>query len=256
MAAPNGPPRNPLVSSGQTILFLGDHTSPDAPGYVSLVREVVGRFHPELDLRLISAGSPGQSAAGLRSDAMMQLLTSSRPDWLVIGLGLADALREPAVRRSFEDLARADNDTARAQLDATFGPEIETGPRDSMPAPEIANLEAFAANLHSAVSRLQDAGVHVALLTTILLGNSAEHPANAVVSAYNRAIRDEARASSAVLVDVEAAFRDVFDRAEKYKQKVVLTGRGGELNAQGQALVARALLAGLGLLPSRHGGGR
>ena len=98
--------------------------------------------------------------------------------------------------------------------------------------------------------------MHVALLTAILVGNRLEHPVNRVVSAYNRVIRDEARAAGALLVDVEAAFRDVIDRAETYKQKVALTGPGGELNAQGQALVARSLMTALGVLPSGRMRGR
>ncbi|HET9493870.1 MAG TPA: hypothetical protein VFR15_06540, partial [Chloroflexia bacterium] len=67
MAANGGSPSSTPVSPGQTFLFLGDHTSPDAPGYVDLVREILQRFHPELGLRLITAGAPGQSAAGLVS---------------------------------------------------------------------------------------------------------------------------------------------------------------------------------------------
>src|SRR5438034_6940189 len=84
----------PSISPGQSVFFIGDHTTPDDPGYVGIIAGVLARFHPELRLTLISAGSRGQSAAGLRSQAMLEILTTSRPDWLVIGIGLADAMRE------------------------------------------------------------------------------------------------------------------------------------------------------------------
>src|SRR5438105_5994754 len=93
--SPQGSAPYERFEPGQTVLFIGDHTSPDDPGYVGVISTVLGRFHPLLKLNLISAGSRGQSAAGLRSRAMMQILTSSRPDSLAIGLGLADAASEP-----------------------------------------------------------------------------------------------------------------------------------------------------------------
>ena len=254
MAAPGGSPSPLQFTPGQTIIFLGDHTSPDEPGYVSLVREVLQRFYPQLGLRLITAGSRGQSAAGLGSREMMDLLSSARPDWMVIGIGLADALREPAAHRLLEEAARAERDASEPALDDTFGPELRPQPaRQENAATSLVKLDDFAHNLALAVQRLQEAGVRVALLTTIVLGNRIEHPANHVVSAYNRAIREQGEVAGALLVDVERAFRDVIDRAANYKQKVTLTGPGGELNAQGQALIARTLLVAFGLLPSGRG---
>jgi hypothetical protein len=243
----------PLLTPGQTLIFLGDHTSPDHPGYVALLDEVISRFHPELGLRLITAGSPGQSAAGLRSPELLQLLTSARPDWVVAGIGLADAMREPAARRLAEEFNRRQRIESETGLDATFGPEILPRPVDTAPAPALLHIDTFAEDLGMAVKELQDAGVRTCLLTTILLGNSNEHPVNLVVSEYNRAIREQSRAAGALLVDIEAACRDVIDRAANYNQTVALTGPRGELNAQGQALLARCILAAVGVLPS---GGR
>lgn len=255
MAPPGGSPSPLQFTPGQTIIFLGDHTSPDEPGYVSLIREVLQRFYPQLGLRLITAGSRGQSAAGLGSREMMDLLSSARPDWLVIGIGLADALREPAAQRLLEEAAHAERDASENALDDTFGPELRPGParRENAAATSLVKLDDFARNLALALQRLQGAGVRVALLTTIVLGNRIEHPANQVLSAYNRAIREQAEVAGALLVDIERAFRDVIDRAANYKQKVTLTGPGGELNAQGQALIARTLLVAFGILPSGRG---
>lgn len=253
-----GPHNSDLLSPGQSIFFLGDHTSPDAHGYVALMREVVDRFRPELGLRLITAGSRGQSASGLRSPELIQLLASAHPDWVVVGIGLADAMREPVTRRLLEDYRRAEGDVAQSALDATFGSALGAPSGDTIPVaePSLANIAAFSADLRSAVRQLHDAGVSVCLLTAIIVGNSTDHPVNRVIHAYNDAIRGTAQDTKALLVDVEAAFREVVDRAAKYNKTVALTGPGGELNAQGQALVARSLLAALGLLPSGRIRGR
>src|SRR6266540_3767315 len=73
-----GGPRHPF-QQGQTVIFLGDHTSPEHSGYVKVISGVLSRFHQALNLNLISAGSKGQTAAALRSRALLDILTSSRP---------------------------------------------------------------------------------------------------------------------------------------------------------------------------------
>ena len=84
------------------MLFLGDHTSPGDTSYVGIMGGIIARFYPDLHLNLLSSGSPGQTARGLRSAALIEIIVSSKPDWLVIGIGLTDVLREPEVRRHLE----------------------------------------------------------------------------------------------------------------------------------------------------------
>jgi lysophospholipase L1-like esterase len=251
-----GEQRNGL-QPGQTLIFLGDHTSPDNAGYVRVMQDVLSRFHPELAANLISAGSPGQTAAGLRRSEFMQLVTSSKPDWLVIGIGLGDALREPSARRLLDDYRKRQAELEADEAELTFGPEFrvkrsDMGPVSDIgrePEPTLFNLDTFQKDLTAALSELQTAGVRPALLTTIIVGNDLQNPVNGVLKQYNRAIKAAASEQSALLVDVEKAFRDVFDRAANYKQKVSLTGPNGDLNAQGQALLARTLLAAFKVLP-------
>jgi lysophospholipase L1-like esterase len=220
------------------------------------MQDVLSRFHPELRANLISAGTRGQTAAGLRRHELMQIIASSKPDWLVIGVGLGDAMREPAARRLLDDYRKrqAERDEEAEQ---TFGPEFRVKRSDLGPIsdigrdlePELFNLATFKTDLTSALSALQAAGVRPALLTTIVVGNDLQNPVNSVLRLYNRAIREAATDTGALLADVERAFRDIFDRAGNYKQKVALTGPTGDLNAQGQALLARTLLAAFGVLP-------
>src|SRR5205814_5935293 len=99
---------------------------------------------------------------------------------------------------------------------------------------------------------LRASGVRPVLLTTTLVDNDRDNPVNLVLRAYSKAIREAAQEREAPLVDIERAFRDIFDRAANYKQKVALFGADGMPNAQGQSLIARTFLATFGLLPTRE----
>lgn len=237
-------------------MFLGDHTSPDNPGFLRVLGDVLGRFHSELHLNLISAGSSGQTAAGLTSRALLDLLMSSSPDWLVINVGLADALREPGLERLLSRYralaAQADeeNDALGPEhhvRESSLGPRSDSG---VLRETEWARLSIFKSHLADAVRELTGAGIRCILVTTIAVGGNLQHPLNLALKAYSRAIREVATAAGAPVVDVERAFRDVLERATNYKQKVSLADERGEVNQQGQALLARTFLGAFHLLPN------
>lgn len=238
------------------MIFLGDHTSPDEPGFVRVVREVIARFYPQLTLNLITAGSRGQTAAGLRSQKLMDVLLSSRPDWLAINVGLTDVLREPDTRARYEDYIRRKSQVEEGP-DATLGPEyrvrpFDLGPQSDVgkePEPRLERLTTFSADLAAAVTVLQGAGIRPVLLTTVLLGSDLTSPLNVTLRAYSKAIRDVAQERGTALVEIEKAFRDVLDRATNYKQTVSLTDAQGRVNPQGEALIARSFLHTFGILP-------
>ncbi len=242
--------------TGQTVIFLGDHTTPDDPGFVRIVRDVLARFHPQLNLHLISAGTKGQTAHGLRSQALMDILLSSRPNWLGLSLGFGDALREPDARVRYEEYLRRKADSDEGP-DAAIGPEyrispLNLGPVEDVgkePEPQLERLGGFKGDLQGAVSTLLGAGIRPILLTTVVLGSDLSNPLNVTLRAYSRVIREIAAEQGCPLVDVERAFRDVVDRARNYKQSVTLTAPDGSLNPQGEALIARNFLHTFGLLP-------
>lgn len=246
----------PRFSPGETVIFLGDHTSPDHGGYVAVMEQVLSRFHSELRLNLLSAGSKGQTAQGLRSRLLMEILATSHPDWLAIGVGLGDVLREPQMpsllARYQARLANHDD-----MAEATFGPEHRVRGTDLGPSadsgverePQLDRLAAFRADLAAAVAELAASGVRPILLTTVLLGGDLDYPLNSALKLYSKAIRQVASEQGAALVDVEQAYRDLMDRARNYKQMVALTGGDGTLNAQGEALLARTFLQSFDALP-------
>ncbi|HET6313688.1 MAG TPA: hypothetical protein VFH60_07625 [Chloroflexia bacterium] len=244
------------LEPGQTVIFLGDHTSPDDPGFVRVVREVTARFYPHLRPNLITAGSPGQTAAALRSQKLMEVLLSSRPDWLAINLGLADVLREPDTRARYAEYVRRKSQ-AEEGPDATLGPEYRVRPFDlgpesdvgKEPEPRLERLAAFSENLSAAVASFQGAGIRPILFTTVLLGGDLTSPLNVTLRAYSKAIREIAGERDAPLVEIEKAFREVLDRAANYKQSVTLTDAQGRVNPQGEALIARNFLQTFDLLP-------
>jgi hypothetical protein len=175
----------------------------------------------------------------------------------VVGIGLADAMREPAVKRELVEAADAEARRAQAEIDATFGPEFRVRRRDlgpvsdvgPEPEPVIERVDTFQRDLSAALKSFASAGVSLAVLTTALAGSNPHSATNRVLRAYNQAIKAANAETGALLIDVERAFRDVLDRAHTYKQSVALTGITGEANAQGQALLARSVLNGFGLLP-------
>jgi lysophospholipase L1-like esterase len=244
------------IQPGQTLLFLGDHTSPGDTAYVGIMRGIIERFYPDLHLNLLSSGSPGQTARGLRSAALMEIIVSSKPDWLVIGIGLADVLREPEVQRYIE-LEAQPVPRESAEAEATFGPVMSMkgyrlAPVDDVgrkPDPAMHNLESFALDYRAALAQLRKSEVKCAVLTTVLVGNDPNTTVNRVLRSYNRAIRTAAIECEALLVDVEKACKNILDRAVNYKQLVALASASGQINAQGEALLARTTMNAFGILP-------
>ena len=232
-------------------MFMGDHTSPDSEGYVRVIRDVVTRFHPTLRPTLISTGSSEQTARALNSDTLLGILTSSSPTWLVIGIGLADALREPLLGPLSEQFNR--EKAADADADVTFGRELpsngSTPKAGKVDTYHLARLDSFEADLASAVSSFGAAGINPVILTTVLVGPDALHPLNGILSSYNKALRRIAGEFGLPLVDIERAFGDLFARAVQYKQKIAPAGYRGEITPQGEALIARTFLQTFDLLP-------
>lgn len=256
----SSPTPEPGFQPGQTIIFLGDHTSPDDAGYVRVASDVLTRFQPGLRLNLISAGSRGQTASALRSSALLDLLSSSRPDWLCIGLGWADAMKEPGLavsvqeyRRRMSALAESDDSAVGAEYEQRVrGSSAVSASASSMEGdigPELTRLDAFTRDLGDAVQQFQQAGIRCILLTTVIVGSDLRHPISSVLRAYSKVIREVADSRQAALVDVESAFRDVLIRAATYKQRVALATEQGEITHQGQALIARTFLHTFGVLP-------
>jgi hypothetical protein len=265
------PEHKPLVREGDTIVFTGDHITPQEPGYVGVAARVIERFHSRLRLSLVSIGAHHQTPAALRSSGLLDAIRATRAAWLVLAVGLADAFAEPATAEIMEQykrwLASFDEPGSLAigaehrwpNEPETDGEQHEVGAeRDAdlhhPPQPtniRLERLSGFSEDLRALVEEASQAGTRCVLLTTVVVGNDVQHPVNAVLRAYNQELRAIAAGRGLPVVDVEQAFTAVYERAATYKQRVALTIPPATLNPQGEALVARTFLDTMGLLPRR-----
>ena len=85
-------------------------------------------------------------------------------------------------------------------------------------------------------------------LTIPIIGQEDEDHPIPDPGPYNAAILALAARARLPVVDLHRAFYEVYERAGNYKQIVRLSDDGVHPNRQGHALIARALVAQLGLL--------
>ena len=198
------------VQPGQTFLFFGDSITAATPGYLDVLQQVLSHSRPDLGLRLINAGLPGNTVRDLAARLDGDVL-ARRPDWVVICIGAND----------YFGAARG---------------------RGGVP------LAAFDAAYRALVARLQGAGIDPILMTIPVIGSDEEDSPIPDPQAYNAAIRALAQSAGLCLVDIHRAFSAVYERAAQYKQIVSLSTDGIHPNHQGHALIARTLVQQLGLL--------
>jgi lysophospholipase L1-like esterase len=198
------------VQPGQTLLFFGDSITAATPGYLDVLQQVLSHRRPDLGLRLINAGIPGNTIRDLAARLDRDVL-GRHPDWVLICIGANDY----------------------------FGAARGLG---GVP------LAAFEAGYRALVERLQGAGIDPILMTIPVIGSDEEDSPIPDPRAYNAAIKTLAQGAGLRLVDVHRAFYAVYERAAQYKQIVALSTDGIHPNHQGHALIARTLVQQLGLL--------
>ena len=210
-AAPASKEASPLpVQPGQTMLFFGDSITAATPGYLDVLQQVLNHSRPDLGLRLINAGIPGNTIRDLGARLDHDVL-ARRPDWVVICIGAND----------YFGAARGMGGVPLAEFEAAY---------------------------RALVERLQRAGLDPVLMTVPVVGSDEEDSPIPDPHAYNAAIKALAQSAGLRLVDLHRAFYAVYERAAQYKQVVSLSTDGIHPNHQGHALIARTLVQQLGLL--------
>ena len=76
------------VSPGQTMVFLGDSITAADPGFVGVLQQALAHTRPELGLRVIAAGVPGDTVDNLL--ARLPDALAAHPAWVVICIGAND----------------------------------------------------------------------------------------------------------------------------------------------------------------------
>jgi lysophospholipase L1-like esterase len=199
------------LAPGQVFVFFGDSISAP-PSYVNVLDQALAHTRRDLGLRLINAGIPGNTVRDLEARLDRDVL-DHHPTWVPVCIGANDYLW------------------------AAQG------------SPRGVPLDEFIGRYAALLDRLRAAGAGPILLTIPILGRpDDEDDPIPDPGPYNAAILALAARAGLPAVDLHRAFYEVHERAGNYKQVVRLSDDGIHPNHQGHALIARALVAQLGLL--------
>jgi len=199
------------LAPGQSLLFFGDSITAEPSGYVAVLAQALAHTRADLGLRLINAGISGNTVRDLEARLDRDVL-AQHPTYVAICIGANDYLGAAA------------------------------GDPHGVP------LQEFISRYHGLLDRLRAGGVQTVLLTIPISGQDDEDHPIPDPGPYNAAILALAARERLPAVDLQRAFHEVYERAGNYKQIVRLSDDGIHPNRQGHALIARALVAQLGLL--------
>ncbi|HEX6607600.1 MAG TPA: GDSL-type esterase/lipase family protein [Chloroflexia bacterium] len=160
------------VQPGQALLFFGDSITAATPGYLDVLQQVLSHRRPDLDLRLLNAGIPGNTVRDLAARLDRDVL-ARRPDWVVICIGAND----------YFGAARGQGGVPLAEFEAVY---------------------------RALVARLQGAGIDPILMTIPVIGSDEEDSPIPDPRAYNATIKALAQSAGLRLVDIHRAFYAVY----------------------------------------------
>jgi len=82
------------ITSGQTLVCLGDSITQGEPGYVSLLADLAAAKYPERNIKVVNAGIGGHKAPDLLARLEPDVL-AHRPDWVTVNVGINDVWHGP-----------------------------------------------------------------------------------------------------------------------------------------------------------------
>lgn len=142
--------------------------------------------------------------------------------------------------KSDDMLARLDRDVLAKRPDWVT---ISCGMNDVIHGAKGLPLDRYSANMTAIVERCQKAGLKVILFTTSTAG-PGDSAQSKQLGAYSDFVRGLAREKRCVLIDLYPAFVDALRKADTLHG---LTGDGVHMTPEGDQLIARTVLAGIGL---------
>ncbi len=201
------------LAPGDRVVFLGDSITQagDQPGgYVQLIREAVAHEDPAQSITVLGAGISGNKVPDLEARLERDVLAKN-PTLVVIYIGINDVWHSQRGR-------------------GTDKPQYEQG-------------------LRNLIAKITETGSRVVLATPSVIGEKTDgsNPLDEMLDEYADISRRVARETNTPLVDLRRAFLEHLKQHNPDNQeRGVLTGDGVHLNAEGNAFVARTLLAALG----------
>lgn len=205
-----------VFETNQKLVFIGDSITDGerrassaayGEGYVSQVRYLLLARYPQLKLRIVNHGAPGDTSRDLLSRWERDVI-AEQPDWLAVMIGINDVCR-------------------------SFGAYNA----EAVPLPEyMRNLRLLLGQAHSATS------ARLILLTPYMIEPDRRQPMRRQMDCYGQAVRQLAPDFAALLVDTQAAFDAVLAHttASDWSDDQIHPNRAGH------AVIALALLRAVG----------
>jgi lysophospholipase L1-like esterase len=197
-----------LVKSNESIAFLGDSITQ------------FGAMSPGGYVRLVESGLAAQGI-----------------NVTVIPAGLS-------ANKSPDMLARLEKDVLSKK---PTWMTLSCGVNDVMHGAKGVELDAYKTHITAILDKCQEAGVKVVILTATQIGLPVTNPENTKLADYNAFLRDTAKARKLPLADLNAAMAAEQQALERARIKRTLTGDGVHMNAYGNVMMAKGVLAAFGL---------
>lgn len=200
------------AGQAQRIVFLGDsitQAGAEPGGYVSLVREVIEKHHPDAKTEILGAGISGNRVPDLEKRLESDVL-SKKPTLVVIYIGINDVWHSLQNRGTPQD-------------------EYEQG-------------------LKRIIERIQAAGGRVILATPSVIGEKTDgsNQLDAMVTDYSDISRRVAQQTGSQLLDLRKAFLAHLEKHNpENKAEGILTTDGVHLNEAGNQFVAKLMVSAL-----------
>ncbi len=216
----------PLLLKNQDVLvMLGDSITEGGEwpqGYVSLLRKSLEVLYPEMTVFVVNSGISGHRSTDMNERFQRDVL-QYRPSWITISVGVNDVWHG-----FYDNHPKGD------------------GPR-GIP------LSTYKEKVIDMVQRAQRQDARVAIFTCTVIKENLASPENQKLALYNQALRDIAKKYKCVLVDQDAACRQVLLPMQKpdMSDRGVLTSDGVHMLESGNWLMAKTCLAALGVPQER-----
>ncbi len=200
------------LKKGDRVVFLGDSITQAGAGpggYVTFVREALGKDHKDLEVEVIGAGISGNKVPDLERRLERDVL-SKKPTVVVIYIGINDVWHSTSGKGT---------------------------PKD-----------AYEKGLSSLIGNIQKAGGRVILCTATVIGEKTDgsNPLDKLLDEYCDISRSVAAKEKVQLLDLRKAFLSHLKEHNKGNMdKGILTGDTVHLNAEGNKFLAKQMLSAL-----------
>lgn len=210
--------RQVVVTLGNSITEGGER--PD--GYVHVMRRTMEALYPEMTVYFVNAGIGGHKSTDML-DRFERDVRQYAPDWVTISVGVND------VWHGFKD-------------------NHITGD-----GPLAVPLPVYKEKLLKMIDMAKQKNIRVALFTATVIKENLSSPENQKLVPYNQAVREIAKKSKCLLIDQDAACRQLLLPLQKpdMANQGVLTGDGVHMLPAGNWLMAKTALAAFGVAPER-----